>query len=128
MSFQWFHTSFRAHHSTSFPALTTVLYLIKIKLIKLSEKKRAVTPTILELITEKFACLQLSLHSFRFSFMIKTTKMLAILKAHPPPPLSLPPSHLQCRLTMPLSHNLVSSFRSFFTHIWVTGGCYESEI
>ena len=127
MSFQWFHTSFRAHHSTSFPALTTVLYLIKIKLIKLSEKKRAVTPTILELITEKFACLQLSLHSFRFSFMIKTTKMLAILKAHPPPPF-LPPSHLQCRLTMPLSHNLVSSFRSFFTHIWVTGGCYESEI
>ena len=128
MSFQWFHTSFRAHHSTSFPALTTVLYLIKIKLIKLSEKKRAVTPTILELITEKFACLQLSLHSFRFSFMIKTTKMLVILKASPPPPLSLPPSHLQCRLTMPLSHNLVSSFRSFFTHIWVTGGCYESEI
>ena len=127
MSFQWFHTSFRAHHSTSFPALTTVLYLIKIKLIKLSEKKRAVTPTILELITEKFACLQLSLHSFRFSFMIKTTKMLAILKAHPPP-LSLPPSHLRCRLTMPVSHNLVSSFRSFFTHIWVTGGCYESEI
>ena len=127
MSFQWFHASFRAHHLTSFPALTTVLYLIKIKLIKLSEKKRAVTPTILERITEKFACLQLSLHSFRFSFMIKTTKMLAILKANPP--LSLPPPpHLQCRLTMPLSHNLVSSFRSFFTHIWVTGGCYESEI
>ena len=127
MSFQWFHTSFRAHHSTSFPAFTTVLYLIKIKLIKLSEKKRAVTPTILELITEKFACLQLSLHSFRFSFMIKTTKMLASLRLNPPP-LSLPPSHLRCRLTMPLSHNLVSSFRSFFTHIWVTGGCYESEI
>ena len=127
MSFQWFHTSFRAHHSTSFPALTTVLYLIKIKLIKLSEKKRAVTPTILELITEKFACLQLSLHSFRFSFMIKTTKMLVILKASPP--LSLPPpSPLQCRLTMPLSPNLVSCFCSFFTHIWVTGGCYESEI
>ena len=77
------------------------------------KKKCAVTPTILELSTEKFACLQLSPHSFPFSFMIKTTKMLAILKANPP----FPPPHLQRRLTMPLSHNLVSSFRSFFTHV-----------
>ena len=91
------------------------------------KKKRAVTPTILELSTEKSACLQFSLQSFSFSFMIKTTKMLAILKANPPP-LSPPHPHLQCRLTMPLSHNLVSSFRSFFTHVWVTGGCYKSEI
>ena len=94
MSFQWFHASFRAHYSTSFPALTTVIYLIKIKLIKLCEKKkRAVTPTILELSTEKFACLQLSPHSFPFSFMIKTTKMLAILKANPPFPLPTPTSN-----------------------------------
>ena len=125
MSFQWFHASFRAHYSPSFPALTTVIYLIKIKLIKLCEKNRAVTPTILELSTEKFACLQLSLHSFRFSFMIKTTKMLAILKANPPSP---PLPHLQCRLTMPLSHNLVSSFRSFFKHIQITSGCCENKI
>ena len=88
------------------------------------KKKRAVTPTLLEISTEKFACLHLSLLSFSFSFMIKTTKMLAILKANPPPR----PPYLQCRLTMPLSHNLVYSFRSFFTHIWVTSGCCENEI
>ena len=55
---------------------------------KAVRKKRAVTPTPLELSTQKFACLHLSLLSFRFSFMIKTTKMLAILKAYPPPPTS----------------------------------------
>ena len=56
------------------------------------KKKCAVTPTILELSTEKFACLQLSPHSFPFSFMIKTTKMLAILKANPPFPPPPPPT------------------------------------
>ena len=87
------------------------------------KKKRALTPTLLEISSEKFACLHLSLLSFSFSFMIKTTKMLAILKANPHPP-----SHLQCRLTMPLSHNLFFFFRSFFTHVWVTSGCCENEI
>lgn len=75
----------------------------------------------MELSTEKFARLQLSLHSFSFSFIIKTTKMLAILNP-------LLPSPLPCRLTLPLSHNLVSSSRSFLTHIWVTGCCHENEI
>ena len=70
---------------------------------------RAVTPTLLEIGTEKFACLHLSLLSFSFSFMIKTTKMLAILKANPPPR----PPYLQCRLTMPLSHNLAQWFTAY---------------
>ena len=68
------------------------------------KKKRALTPTLLEISTEKFACLHLSLLSFSFSFMIKTTKCSVSLRP------TLPPSHLQCRLTMPLSHYLFSSF------------------